>query len=141
MMKINLTHRGIVYLDLMVTAAVISILAAIAVPQFTTYIHKAYKLSAGLRVIEIQDQIGRYYSWHGKLPLNNKVLGIPSPQGLASDYIDNIRIENGVIHFEFGNKVPEEIVKHKKIYTPVLAGTQTSRISSWKIKNEPSDSK
>lgn len=97
----NRNNAGFTLIELMITVAIVGILAAIAVPVYMNYIAKA-KVSEGLALAgPVKTAVTEYYSVHGRLPVvenNNwllllKELNLPdnSDTGAASgNYVKRI---------------------------------------------------
>ena len=80
-------NRGFTLIELMIAVAVISILAAIAVPTYLDYTVRA-KISEALNIVSAaKTSITEYYISQGTLPSNATQAGVPN---LSTNYIDSI---------------------------------------------------
>lgn len=61
MMK-HKTHMGFTLIELMVTVAVIGILAAVAFPSYQTYVLRTHRVTAAACLSEMAQQMERYYT-------------------------------------------------------------------------------
>jgi len=92
--------KGFTLVELMLVVAIIGILAAVAIPAYTDYLHRA-KVAEALQLVRgLQKNIADYYAWHGVMPRNNAELSLPSPTSLHGNYTRSIKVENGALHIE-----------------------------------------
>ncbi len=92
---------GFTLIELMFVISIISILAAVAIPNYANYLKRAKVSEAFMLTGGITKTIADYYSFYGKFPKNNQVANLPKPQDLSGQYIKSIQIENGAIHVLF----------------------------------------
>ena len=86
---------GFTLIELMIVVAIIGILAAIAVPQYNTYITKS-KASEGLSLANgAKLAVVEYYSMNGKMPMNNEEAAWNSVSGTS---VESVNVgEGGVV--------------------------------------------
>ncbi|WP_275892806.1 pilin [Burkholderia sp. LMG 13014] len=91
-------QKGFTLIELMITVAIVGILAAIAFPAYQDYVIRA-QVSEALEVVGgLQSDIQEYYAENGVLPANNTVLSTTMPVGKYS-YVNNV--QNGLIVARF----------------------------------------
>lgn len=90
----NNTQKGFTLIELMITVAIVGILAAVALPAYQDYTIRA-QVSEGLVISSgVQTEIADYYTEHGVLPANDNVLNVDMVTG---KYARMNNVQNGVI--------------------------------------------
>ena len=69
---------GFTLIELMVTVAVVSLIAAIAYPNYTSYVRKGQRASAKERMFDVQQRQAGYFSEKGTFTTSMTELGFPS---------------------------------------------------------------
>jgi type IV pilus assembly protein PilA len=111
-------RKGFTLIELMVTIAIVSIIAVVAVALYEDYSVKAqvsegFGLSDSIRVAEAE-----YYYNMGAFPTSLSTLGLTSPTG---KYISSINLgDNGVITITYGNNVNYRINRGVLTLTPTV---------------------
>nr|WP_027903092.1 MULTISPECIES: type IV pilin protein [unclassified Pseudomonas] len=65
MRRVSMSQKGFTLIELMVTVAIIGILAAIAYPSYTEYVKKTRRAEAAALLLNTAQLVERYYSQHG----------------------------------------------------------------------------
>ena len=101
--------RGFTLIELMIVVAIIGILAAIAIPAYSTYAIRA-QVAEGLTLAGgYKTVIWDYYSQHGSFPPSNVSGGAPSAASIQGNYVHSVNIAKGLITITFGNKANKAI--------------------------------
>ncbi len=93
--------NGFTLIELMITIAIIGILASIAIPEYSVYTKKAKMAEALALTHEVKTAMAVAHSTHGSFPddvygssaeLRNKSVGLQEPEAYASEYIHSMWI-------------------------------------------------
>ncbi len=96
--------RGFTLIELMIVVAIIGILAAIAIPAYSTYTVRA-QVSEGLSLADgYKTVLWDYYSQHGSFPPSNRSANAPSPTSIVGNYVESVDISGGLIKILYGNR-------------------------------------
>lgn len=94
-------RKGFTLIELMIVVAIIGILAAIAIPNFSAYRQKAYDAEGFTLAGALREEICLYYDTRGFMPADNDSLGLPKPAALRGKYVASLSIQQGVIEIRF----------------------------------------
>ncbi len=86
--------EGYFILELMLSILIIGILAAIAIPIYTSYLEKAKITEAITLMSGVKSDIAEYYSIYGRLPTKAEQLPYIITSG---QYTSNLTLDNGVL--------------------------------------------
>ena len=76
---------GFTLIELMITVAIIGILAAITIPAYQNYLIRAASVDGYYQFAALKTRIGEFYNGTGALPSNFEDLGLPTRTGTAYD--------------------------------------------------------
>lgn len=120
--------RGFTLIELMITIAIIGILAAVAMYAYQDYTIRA-QVSEGL-VLVTKPEIA-LTEWQSSNPGfpnsglgNNALLGLPAPTSISGNYVLSVAVINGgQIELIYGHKANAAIAgaSHKCLLTPVTS--------------------
>ena len=123
-------HRGFTLIELMVTVAVIAILATIAIPSNLIHRQRSEVTEALAMATSIRKNITVYYINYHSFPADNSAAGLPEPQFLIGNRVKRIEIEDGAIHITLGNKVSKPLQdKILSMRPAIVTGSPMSPIS------------
>ncbi len=115
------TQKGFTLIELMITVAIIGILAAVALPAYQDYtiraqVSEAFSIAGGA-----QTSVAEYYAQHGDWPADNDAIGL-SATGAIGTYVESVVNAAGVITATFGGASNSKIVGGTVSLTAADAG-------------------
>lgn len=123
-------YRGFTLMELMVTVAIVAILATIAIPSNLIHRQRSEVSEAIALAESLREDITLYYINNHSFPTDNNEAGLPAPELLIGNKITRIDVENGAIHITLGNKVSKPLQdKILSIRPAIVTGSPTSPIS------------
>lgn len=122
--------RGFTLIELLVVVGIIAILALLAIPSFDPTITRKQVVES----MELVDDYKKLVAFYHKSTLvflkNNKEAGIPEPEQLIGNYVDNIELKDGAFHLHFANKAHVALKgKYLSIRPIMVKGSPESPIS------------
>ncbi len=118
-------------IELMYVVSIIGVLAAIAIPQFSAYRHRAILVEGDRLTEPIKKDILEYYAHTGEMPRDNMSCGQPVPNAIKGKYIDSIAVDHGVIHVHFNDTFSGGCENKTMSIHPELQGDDLNGIFSW----------
>ena len=95
MNKLTQRIRGFTLIELMITVAIIGILASIAYPSYTDYVRKARRATAESTLMDIANRQHTYLLTRRTFTTSKTDLGFSDPQELNGHYTITIPTGNG----------------------------------------------
>jgi len=77
------SEKGFTLIELMIVIAIIGILAAIAIPQFSAYRKRAHDATAEAAIATAKDAVAAYWNDHRALPASLSDLSLTSTPGVS----------------------------------------------------------
>lgn len=104
--------------SLLVTVAVIGILAAIAIPAYQDYtirgqVSEGLNLAAGTKAA-----VAEFVQERREWPLDNASVGLAPASDISGQYVSAVRIEEGVVVISYGNNAHASIQGHSLMLVP-----------------------
>lgn len=123
-------NHGFTLIELMITVAVIAILATIAVPSYLNQRQRSDVAEALRMADSIREDVTYYYVKNLSFPSNNSEAGVPEPDLLIGNKVTRMEVEDGAIHITLGNKVSKPLqAKILSLRPAIVTGSPTSPIS------------
>lgn len=124
--------NGFTFIELLFVILTISILAAIAIPNFTAYKNKTYTLDPEMLFVSVRDTIEEFYQERGRFPKDNREAGLQEPDNIQSNFVASLEVEDGAVHITYNNRVDAETLKgHIVTYRPSLFLKNPSAAIVW----------
>ncbi len=96
-------EKGFTLIELMIVIAIIGILAAIAIPQFSKYRTRAFKCEGYSLIKPIRNDVIDYLEHTGKFPADNVQCGIAKSSYIKGKYVNSISVSNGTLTILFND--------------------------------------
>lgn len=113
--------KGFTLIELMIVVAIISILAAIAIPAYQDHLVRS-QVSEGISVAgTARAAVWEYASNYGDLPASNPDAGLPLPTDMSGKYVSQVEVGTGGIQVTFGKEANVAINGSTLIIRPSLA--------------------
>ena len=103
------SQRGFTLLELLVTMAIISMLAMVALPNYQDYMIRAKVAEDFSTASKIQRLVEEYYMVNGVMPEKNAQLGLGKEKTITGNWLEKVKIETkpmpGTIKLHYDHKV------------------------------------
>lgn len=129
-------QQGFTLIELMITVAIIGILASIALFAYQDYIIRS-QVAEGFVLVSGPELA--LVEWDGAhpgfpnsgYPANNASLGLPAPSSIAGSYVSAVTVLNGgKIELTYGNKANAAIKNQKCTLSPLTSAPGAMR---WQV--------
>jgi type IV pilus assembly protein PilA len=91
------SRAGFTFVELLIVVAIISILAAIAIPAYRIYVLRAKVAESLMFLGDAKISINEFYSRWGRMPADNSEAGLRPPEELRGSYLRSVQVRDGVM--------------------------------------------
>jgi len=96
-------RRGFSLIELMIVIGIVSILALLAMPNFTDRIVRK-QVADTLEVVDFAKRhVALFRGVSGKFPLDNIEASLPPPDKIVGSFLSSVTVQEGVLVLVFGN--------------------------------------
>jgi type IV pilus assembly protein PilA len=88
---------GFTFIELLVVAAIIGILAAIALPAYLDYEFRSEVAESIVFLGDSKAAVNEFYGRWGRMPSDNAQAGLKAPDVLRGKYLQSLTVSDGVI--------------------------------------------
>lgn len=119
-------QKGFTLIELMIVVAIISILAAIAIPAYQDYVIRS-QVAEGLSLASgSKSAVSEYYQNRGAFPTNNAVAGLAAPTSIVGNFVTQTTVgAGGVVTVRYGNQAHPRISSSTVDLAPTDRGGST----------------
>jgi type IV pilus assembly protein PilA len=125
------TVQGFTLIELMVVIAIISVLAAVAVPNYQDYISRSQLVEALSLVSGLKARVKECHDFDEAFPADNAAAGLPPADKLLGNYVTGIELVNGAFHIHLGNRIARPLQGKVLSLRPIVVTGSPASPFSW----------
>lgn len=110
-------QKGFTLIELMITVAIVGILAAVALPAYQDYTIRAQVTEGVSLASGAKAAVSEYHSNKGEFPEDNAAAGLTAT-GAQGKFVSGVQVEDGVITATFGNQANSNLAEETIVLTP-----------------------
>ena len=118
------TQNGFTLIELMIVVAIMGILFALALSQYSAYLVRAQVTESLSLMTAMKTTAGEYYNHTGSYPANNSAAGMAPPSEVNGNYVVSVDINGTPFNIEatFGNSANDVIFGHSIRLSAIITG-------------------
>lgn len=93
----NGSCAGFTFVELLIVVAIMSILAAIALPVYRDYVLRSKVAESLILLGDARVAVNDFHSRWGRMPADNREAGLRQPDDLRGNYVRSLSIRDGVM--------------------------------------------
>ena len=110
-------QKGFTLIELMITVAIVGILAAVALPAYQDYTIRA-QVTEGISLASgAKAAVSEFHSNKGEFPVDNAEAGLTAT-GAEGKFVTGVVVADGVITATFGNQANTSLASATVVLTP-----------------------
>lgn len=124
-------RAGFTLIELMMVVAIISVLAAIALPNYQDYLGRAQLAEAMALLGDLKPRVKECYAFDQAFPADNQAAGLPPADKLLGNYVTGIELRDGAFHILLGNRIAQPLQDKVLSIRPLVVSDSPASPYSW----------
>jgi type IV pilus assembly protein PilA len=124
---------GFTFVELLIVVAIVSILAAIALPAYREYELRAEVAESEIFLSDAKTAVNEFYSRWGRMPADNSEAGLRLPEALRGKYVRSLAVSGGVMvaELDLGGDLAGSAIQRTLTMRPWLNAKNTGAPIIW----------
>lgn len=131
MKKVTFTANGFSLIEIAIVLAVLGILAALALPDFSLAAVRGQMKESAPLIDVAKRNVATFYALTGKMPADNVEAGLPEAAKLVGKHVTGISVQDGAVHVTWGNSVNSNLLGKVLTVRPAYVDGQQAVPVSW----------